>query len=213
MAVQRSGRRAVSAYSEGGYSSERDLYFDALRAGSRQEALRDRNRAGYAAAGDSPVPFFESEEAAAAFAESGTGRKASFWEALRREAKDDRLGAAMCAFLFVLVLILGGVWGSRLATSLQNRRQIEDYRRRTQEMEEANASLRARLAIVQDGERIRNLAMNEHGMLRPERAPKVEIYVQVPETGARQTAGTAEAPGFEMLDFVLGLLDRLKIGG
>ena len=213
MAVQRGRRRAVSSYSAGGFSDEQDLYLSALRPGSRRDRLRDLNRAGYAGGGDSPDPFFEGETWGEESQESRGKQTGNFLAAIREEVARDRAGAALCAFLLAAVLALGGFWCSRMAVSARNRRDIESYRQRTEAILAANATLRAELARVQDGERIRNLAMNEHGMRRRERAETMEIYVQVPEMGNPVSARPAEETKFEMLDFLLGLLDRLNIGG
>ena len=75
-----------------------------------------------------------------------------------------------------------------------------------------NASETVNLQILaKEGERIRNLAQNELGMLRPERAQHVTIYIQSPDT-AQQTLQQNEEPRMEMLDILLGLLDVLHIG-
>lgn len=211
MAVQRGRRRTVSAYSAGGYSDEQDLYLSALRPGSRQDRLRDLNRLGYTEGYDSPDPFFEEEVREKEKPKNNLAK--GLWTAIREEAKQDRLGSAIFVFLLIAFLLLSGFWFNRMAISARNRSDIESYRRRTEALLLANETLRAELARVQDGERIRNLAMNEHGMLRRERAETVEIYVQVPEAGNVITARPAEETKFEVLDFLLGLLDRLKIGG
>ena len=210
MAVQRGRRRTVSAYSAGGYSDEQDLYLSALRPGSRQDRLRDLNRRGYAEA-DSPDPFFEEEFHASCQQE--LKRETGFWHAFREEVSQDRLGAALCSFLLIVVLLLGGFWVRQMAVSARNRSDLESYLRRTEALLAANETLRQELSRVQDGERIRNLAMNEHGMMRRERAETVEIYSPVPERGNVAAPHASEETKFEMLDFLLGLLDRLKIGG
>lgn len=213
MAVQRGRRRAISAYNTGGYSDGQDLYLSAIRPGSGRDKLRDLNRRGYADGGDSPEPFFEGETSDETRPEVRPRGLRGFWLAIRKEAAQDRAGAALSVFLLIAVLALGGFWLGQMDRSARKRSEIESYRRRTAELLETNAALSAELARVKDGERIRNLAMNEYGMLRRERVETVEIYVQVPETGRAVSSQPTEETRFEMLDFLLGLMDRLNIGG
>ena len=66
--------------------------------------------------------------------------------------------------------------------------------------------------MARSGERIRNLAQNELGMLRPERAMTQKIYIQAPDSTAAATLQNTEEPRMEMLDILLGLLNVLHIG-
>ena len=210
MAVQRGRRKSVSPYSVGGYSGESDLYLAGVRPGSRQDALRDLNRRGYGE-GDSPDPFFSPDDRGGQ-ARQKAQKKKGLWDSLRQEAERDRLGAALCCFLLFAVILLGGFFFRQMKISAKNRADLESYRRRTEALLSANEALREQLSRAQDGERIRNLAMNEHGMLRRERADTVEIYVPAPERAAIASARQTEETRFEMLDFLLGLLDRFHIG-
>ena len=68
------------------------------------------------------------------------------------------------------------------------------------------------LEIAGSGERIRNLAQNELGMLRRERAQTETIYIQAPDKKAREEAQTVGQTHMEILDFLLGLLNVFHIG-
>ena len=81
------------------------------------------------------------------------------------------------------------------------------------EATEAEAKkLAQQLEIAGSGERIRNLAQNELGMLRRERAQTETIYIQAPDKKAREEAQAVGQTHMEILDFLLGLLNVFHIG-
>ena len=65
---------------------------------------------------------------------------------------------------------------------------------------------------AQSGEIIRNRAQNEYGMIRRERADTRKIYIQIPDSTEIRNDEEQEEPRFELLDVLLGTLDRLHIG-
>ena len=206
MPVQKRDSRAYSRYASAGYHVEDVPYIERVRAGSEPDNLRDLNRRGYNRDTESPESVFETGRAAREPEQSG------FAAALRREIAADKSAAVTCAFLLTLILALGAVWMGKNAESLRNRRQIEAYNQWTLSLISENESLRQQLDRMQSGERIRNLAQNQYGMLRRERADTRKIYIQAPENLRTGTALTTEEPQFELLDFLLGLLDRMHIG-
>ena len=68
------------------------------------------------------------------------------------------------------------------------------------------------LELAKDGGRIRNLAQNKLGMLRPERAQSQTIYIQNVADGQKKPVQEQESPRLGFLDLMLGLLDMLNIG-
>ena len=206
MPVQKRDARAYSRYASAGYREEDAPYIERVRAGSGSDNLRDLNRKGYKRDTESPESVFETGRAAGRYEQS------SFAAALRREIAADRSAAVTCAFLLMLILALGAVWMGKNTESIRNRRQIEAYNQWTLSLISENEALRQQLDRMQSGERIRNLAQNQYGMLRRERAERRKIYIQAPENLQAGTAPSTEEPQFELLDLLLGLLDRMHIG-
>ena len=214
MAYQRGAKRSVSRFVSAGYTDERDLFIEKTRAGSAGDRLRDLNRRGYAAEA-TPDPVLEFSEArpqsrphSAAAAEKET--LAAYWI---RSAKEDRGAAMLCALLLCAVVFLGFVWGAKGIKGVQNRSSIEAFNTATVALIRENEALAAKLEQAQNGERIRNRAQNELGMLRRERANTEKIYIQIPDDMAAAESQAAAEPRFEFLDVMLGLLEMLHIGG
>jgi len=103
-------------------------------------------------------------------------------------------------------------WGGEMVDGVMLSRDIAMYETQTKYIEMENEGLQRQLEIASSGERIRNLAQNELGMLRPERANQATIYIRT--TDAAETMAQTEAGGVEMelLDILLGLLNVLHIG-
>ena len=64
---------------------------------------------------------------------------------------------------------------------MNTQRSIERYQAQTITLRQENEKLAQQLEIAGSGERIRNLAQNELGMLRRERAQTETIYIQAPD--------------------------------
>ena len=211
MGYSRGEARDASRFIRAGYREEPELNIEWTRAGSQRDRLRDLNRPGYKTQEPSPDPIHFAGAERLRTAQSS--RKASRLDRVRKEAAEDRAGATACALLLALVLVLGGVWADRLHESLDNRRSIAAYNTRTAALIEANESLQAQLLAVTSGDRIRNLAQNSYGMLRRERAQVHEIYVQMPSGTQVGGADFASNHQIELLDVLLGIMERFHIGG
>ncbi|MBR1408852.1 MAG: hypothetical protein IJ573_08170 [Clostridia bacterium] len=215
MAYQRGAKRSVSRFVSAGYTDESELYIEKTRAGSAADRLRDLNRRGYAAKAEAPDPVLEFSAARPQLRRNGAAavEKESFAAYWIRSAREDRGAAMLCALLLCAVVFLGCVWGAKGVKGAQNRSSIEAFNTATVALIRENEALAAKLQQAQNGERIRNRAQNELGMLRRERAKTEKIYIQLPEDMAASESEAAAEPRFEFLDVMLGLLEMLHIGG
>jgi len=220
MAGMNHARKERASYSRAGYvgayraQEERELYIAKAPAGSAQDDLRDYNRVGYRSQrpwNETPVPMFEAEAAVAAPSVGRQVRQETFFEKLAYHAKRERRDVVACVVLFAIILMMTAAWGQKLVEGKRVQDSIASYQAQTIAFEKDNERLSAKLEMAKSGERIRNLAQNELGMLRPERAQHVTIYIQTPDA-AHQTLQQNEEPRMEMLDILLGLLDVLHIG-
>ena len=219
MAGMNHARKERGRYSQAGYvgtydgMEERELYIAREPAGSAQDELRDFNRAGYRSArpwNETPVPVFETEAAAAPAAQRRVQRE-TFFDALAYYAKRESRDAVACVVLAAIILMMTAAWGQKMIRGVEIQRAINNYQASTVVFERENERLGQQLEMARSGERIRNLAQNELGMLRPERAKPQKIYIQPPET-AQTAVQNPEEPRMEMLDILLGLLSVLHIG-
>ena len=214
MAYRRGAKRAVSRFVDAGYTAENDLYIAKNRAGGPQDRLRDLNRRGYA--GESPDPILLRQPGRPQAARKENRREErregllAWW---LREASEDRAAALACLLLACLIFALGLVWSAKGLRGADNRRSIAAFNTATLSLIRENEQLAAQLAYAQNGERVRNRAQNELGMLRRERAETHQIYIQLPEDTDSRKADMPEEPHFEPLDVMLGILEMLHIGG
>jgi len=220
MAGMNHARKERASYSRAGYvgaynaQEERELYIAKTPAGSAQDDLRDYNRLGYRSErpwNETPVPVFEAEAAVAAPSVGRRVRQETFFDRVAYHAKRERRDAVLCVVLLAIILMMTAAWGQKLVEGKRVQDAIARYQAQTLAFEKDNERLATQLEMARNGERIRNLAQNELGMLRPERAQHVTIYIQTPEA-AQQTLQQNEEPRMEMLDILLGLLDVLHIG-
>ena len=188
-------------------ADERELYISADPAGSARENLRDLNRAGYR----SERPWRDTPDPALQTAAPETQRRAPARKAAARkqlgpidrllaEIRRDRKGVAVCAMLAATMLVMAAAWGRNMVSGVNTQRSIERYQAQTITLRQENEK------------RIRNLAQNELGMLRRERAQTETIYIQAPDKKAREEAQTVGQTHMEILDFLLGLLNVFHIG-
>ena len=195
-------------------ADERELYISADPAGSARENLRDLNRAGYR----SERPWRDTPDPALQKAAPETQRRAPARkrlgpiDRLLAEIRRDRKGVAVCAMLAATMLVMAAAWGRNMVSGVNAQRSIERYQAQTITLRQENEKLAQQLEIAGSGERIRNLAQNELGMLRRERAQTETIYIQAPDKKAREEAQTVGQTHMEILDFLLGLLNVFHIG-
>ena len=221
MAGMNHARKERASYSRAGYvgayhaQEERELYIAKAPAGSLQDDLKDYNRIGYRSErpwNETPVPVFEAEAAAVAMPSVGRRvRQETFFDKLAYHAKRERRDVVACIVLTAIILMMTAAWGQKLVEGKRVQDAIASYQAQTIAFEKDNDRLSMQLETAKGGERIRNLAQNELGMLRPERAQHMTIYIQTPDA-AQQTLQQNEEPRMEMLDILLGLLDVLHIG-
>ena len=188
-------------------ADERELYISADPAGSARENLRDLNRAGYRSERpwrDTPDPALQKATAAR--------KQLGPIDRLLAEIRRDRKGVAVCAMLAATMLVMAAAWGRNMVSGVNTQRSIERYQAQTITLRQENEKLAQQLEIAGSGERIRNLAQNELGMLRRERAQTETIYIQAPEKKAQDEAQTVGQTHMEILDFLLGLLNVFHIG-
>ena len=214
-------RSARGRYSQAGYAGneERTLYIADVPAGSAQDELRDYNRAGYRSERpwhETPAPVFEAAEAAPAQQASAPGRgrarPQTFLDRLAAQARRERRDVIVCFVLAAVIMMMLAAWGQKMIKGVEIQRSINAYQANTVAFERENERLAQQLELARGGERIRNLAQNELGMLRPERAKTETIYIRTPESTAQKTAQNTGEPRMELLDILLGLLNVLHIG-
>ena len=214
-------RSARGRYSQAGYAGNEDrtLYIADVPAGSAQDELRDYNRAGYRSERpwhETPAPVFEAAEAAPAqqmpAPGRGRARPQTFLDRLAAQARRERRDVIVCFVLLAVIMMMLAAWGQKMIKGVEIQRSINAYQANTVAFERENERLAQQLELARGGERIRNLAQNELGMLRPERAKTETIYIRTPESTAQKTAQNTGEPRMELLDILLGLLNVLHIG-
>jgi len=217
MAGTYKARTVRGKYSAAGYVREEDhpLYIADIPAGSLQDDLRDYNRAGYRSErpwNETPYPVFESGETAAPVVRRKRAKQKSLLDYLGAQAKKERRDVIACFVLLGVIMMMTAAWGQKMIQGVDIQRAINNYQASTVAFERENERLGQQLEIARSGERIRNLAQNELGMLRPERATTQKIYIQTPDMTAQKSVQNQEEPRMEMLDILLGLLNVLHIG-
>ena len=229
MTSTKNARSNRGRYVSAGYAKEKkeerdaQLYIASDPAGSARDNLRDMNKAGYRTERpwrDTPTPVFESEPTRGETEVKTTRRvppkkskrQLGFIDKLLLEAQRDRKGVAACIVLFAMMLTMTAVWGQKMVSGVNVQRDIQSYQDRTLSLQKENEKLSQQLEIAENGERIRNLAQNELGMLRRERAQTETIYIQAPEKQAQEGAQEAGQTHMDILDFLLGLLNVFHIG-
>ena len=218
MAGTYKARAVRGKYSQAGYVRQEEMYIADVPAGSMQDELRDFNRAGYRSErpwNETPTPVFESIQAAelaAPAARSKRMQKKSMMDYLIAQAKIERRDVVACIVLLCVIMLMTAAWGQTMIQGVEIQRSINNYQASVIAFERENERLSQQLELACGGERIRNLAQNELGMLRPERATTEKIYIQVPDSSRNQTLQNSEEPRMEMLDILLGLLNVFHIG-
>jgi cell division protein FtsB len=205
-------------YTSAGYvrREERELYIARAQAGSAQDNLRDLNRVGYRSErpwNEAPQPVFESAaEVVQAPVKRRTKKQRGFWDRLEYHAKRDKKGVMMCVALLFAMLMMLAVWGGEMVDGVVLTRDIQAYQSQTRYIQMENEKLQRQLELASSGERIRNMAQNELGMLRPERANHETIYIRTTDYAAQQVQTQSGGVQMELLDILLGLLNVFHIG-
>ena len=217
MAGTYKARSTRGKYSMAGYAGEdtRPLYIANVPAGSAQDELRDFNRIGYRSErpwNETPYPAFEGGDSAAPAVRRKRVKQKSFIDTLNAQIRRERKDFVACIVLLGVIMLMTAAWGQKMIQGVEIQRAINNYQASTVAFERENERLGQRLELARSGERIRNLAQNELGMLRPERAMTQKIYIQTPDTSAQASLQNNEEPRMEMLDILLGLLNVLHIG-
>lgn len=218
MAGTYKARAVRGKYSQAGYVREDVLYIADVPAGSRQDELRDFNRAGYRSDrpwNEVPYPVFEAAQAAevaAPVVRRKRVKQKTFIDSLLAQAKRERRDVIACIVLLGVIMMMTAAWGQKMIQGVEIQRGINNYQASAIAFERDNERLAQQLELARGGERIRNLAQNELGMLRPERAMTQTIYIQAADSSAQKTLQNSEEPRMEMLDILLGLLNVLHIG-
>ena len=209
------GKYSAAGYAHGRAEREQgELYIASIPAGSAQDELRDLNRVGYQVERpwrETPEPLFEQGTAAAVQAPVRAPRR-SAKSALAREAARSRRDIIACIVLGCLVLMIIAAWGQKMVQGVRLQNEIRLYEAQTEELVRANTLLTQQIEREKNGERIRNLAQNRLGMLRPERAQTQTIYIQNISEARSGQEQKQEEPKLGFLDLMLGLLDMLHIG-
>lgn len=206
-------------YSQAGYArgEEETLYIADVPAGSAQDELRDYNRAGYRSQrpwNETATPVFE-EAAAVQLPREAAPRRTNAKTLLDRlidQTRRERRDVLVCAALIAVIMMMAAAWGQKMIEGVRLQNTINMYQSNTVAIERENERLAQQLELARGGERIRNLAQNELGMLRPERAQRETIYIRTPDSSAQKAVQNTEEPGMELLDILLGLLNVLHIG-
>jgi len=216
------GTIRAKKYTYAGYTGEKaenDLYIAKDPAGSAQDNLRDLNKKGYRTErpwNETPQPLFEMQPAyepvAAEPKKAPKQKKKTFLEWVIGHAKKDKQGAMICAGLCCAMLMMVVIWGGEMVQGVQIADRIAQYETMTTSIQTENESLTRELEMAQSGERIRNLAQNQLGMLRPERAKHEVIYIRTADNAANEAQAQTGEPRLEFLDLMLGLLDVFHIG-
>lgn len=223
MASAKTGSASRGRYAQAGYTAqdERELYISAVPAGSLQDDLRDLNRPGYRSArpwNDGPQPVWTQQPEETAEAPvvrrrtTARKKKMGLFEKAAYYARKDRKGVALCAAMCVAILMITAAWGSRMVDGVALARDIAAYKNQTLALEEENEALIRQLETASSGERIRNLAQNELGMLRPERAKQETVYIRTHDYVQEETVQENPEPQMELLDILLGLFNVFHIG-
>ena len=213
------GAERTVKYTYAGFAEEKEeaqLYIAQDAAGSAQDNLRDLNKRGYRTArpwNETPEPLFETQaKPKAAPKQAPKQKKKSFFDWLIYHAKRDRAGVAICTGLCCAMLMMVAVWGGEIVEGVQLADRIGQYESGTRAISLENESLTKELERAKSGERIRNLAQNQLGMLRPERAAHEVIYIRTADHSATEAHMEEGETRMEFLDLMLGLLDVFHIG-
>ncbi len=219
------GKAQRGHYTSAGYAYEEqeresELYLERDRAEFARELIRDNHRVGYSAQeldeDGLPFSFFideaqRDEERARQKKRSARARQAqeelTFTERLAIAMRRERCAAAVCCVLLALNATLLAFWGQAMIDGVEKRNQIEAYEDDIAGYQAEIETARKAIDAAQRGDRIRNVAQNELGMLREELVTKQTIYIQAPSAAADRPQQTQEQERTGLLDWLLSAAD------
>lgn len=212
-----------SSFTSAGYThgmaGDGELYIERVRAGSAQDLLRDNNRVGYRdgdALDEDGLPFsFFMEDAPRREQRSRTikkkrtenERRLSLSERLVRAIRRERGPAALCCVLLAINLVLLTFMTRTMIDGVRKQNTIASYEAGAQAYLTSNEQARIKIDMANDGERVRNIAQNELGMLRKERVTTQEIYIPTTSLPDVQPAETQSEEKSGLLDWLLSVVD------
>lgn len=208
---------------------ESDLLIERDQAGSARDLMRDNNRIGYSAPeldGDGlPFSFFINE------AKNEREYEEASRERIRREIEEkrrareeaqltltervvhavhrERRAFALCCVLLVVNLTLLSFWGQTMIDGVRKRDMIVMYENGAKEYRMEIDAANVKIANAQNGERVRNKAQNELGMLRTERVATQTIYLQTSNLAAAKPEQEVVQESMGLLDWLLSVADIL----
>ncbi len=214
------GRYTSAGYAYEDQARESELYLERDRAEFARELIRDNNRVGYGAQAldedGLPFSFFideaERDEARAQQKKrSARARQAqeelTFTERLAIALRRERRAAAACCVLLALNATLLAFWGQAMIDGVEKRDQIAAYEDGIAAYRAEVETARKAIDTAQRGDRIRNVAQNELGMLREELVTKQTIYIQAPSAAADRQQNVQEQERAGLLDWLLSAAD------
>lgn len=220
MAGLRAERSSRGKYTTAGFAhGQPSLYIASIPAGSPQENLRDLNRRGYGQGYRSERPWRADEEVlraqdarSAPVTRSKPARRPDFSTRLARAAYAERRAAAVCVLLSAVILVIIAAWGQQMIEGVRIQNRIAALQAQTAILEQDNEAIFKKIEDAKNGERIRNRAQNDLGMLRPERARRETVYIRASDLAVTEQLQQTEEPRMELLDVLLGLLNVFHIG-
>lgn len=216
------GRYTAAGYTAHDEAKESELYLERDQAGFARELIRDNNRIGYSGQGldDDGLPFSffidevqrdeerrRAKKTNARAAARQREEELTFTERLAIVARRERRAVAVCCALFALNLTLLAFWGQAMIDSVSKRDQILAYENGKAAYEMEIQEARRKIDAAQSGERIRNLAQNELGMLRGERVETQKIYIQTSNLASAQQPAAVAEESAGLLDWLLSVAD------
>ena len=220
MAGTRAERSLRGKYTTAGYAhGQPSLYIADVPAGSPQENLRDLNRRGYGQGyrserpwREEPVLSYEAAVKAQPVTRNRPQRRPDFSTRFAQAVRKERRAATVCVLLIAAILMIVAAWGQKMIEGVRIQNAIAEYQAQTLALQQSNEDLSRQLENAKNGERIRNKAQNELGMLRPERAQRETVYIRASDLAVTEQPQRNEGPTMELLDILLGLLNVFHIG-
>ncbi len=220
-------RGARSRYTSAGYSQDHELYIANTTPGSAQDNLRDYNQRGYEPLSEdfksdrpwrnreNDLPLEQpdpSEQESLPISRKRYKKHKGFGDWILMQARRERGSAILCVVLFTVLLVIIAAASQNMIEGNRVQSEIEQYRMMTDSLTIENENIAMQLELAKDGGRIRNLAQNSLGMLRPERALHQSIHIQATTQELAKEAPQVEEQQMSFLDIMLGLLDVFHIG-
>lgn len=211
------GSFTSAGYRYGVPEDEAELYIERVQAGSAQDLLRDNNRMGYRdgdALDEDGLPFsflmedaLRDEQRSRTTKKKKTERSLSTSERLIRAFRRERGPATLCCVLLAVNLVLLTFMARTMIDGVRKQNTIASYEAGAQAYLTSNEQARIKIDMAKDGERVRNIAQNELGMLRKERVTTQEIYIHTSSLPDAQPTETVNEEKRGLLDWLLSVVD------